>query len=128
MDITVEYVDMFGELVRPNVTANLARQYYRETTVGYNQGTVSFEYEVVVDETFTRYVTDAVLIHPNDVLSVTWSITVASVGEDDAFYNENVYNEFGNSPVENKYVSTAKPISNIIVLPDQENHSEETDV
>lgn len=114
-DIGPNHIDITDR----TVSISYLRKYYVLTFMGYNGGNINFKYDIVAYESFTRCISGPIRLHPNDLLSLTWSITVAAIGEDDAFYNSNVYDEFGNpNPVENTYVKTYGPLSNIIVLTD----------
>lgn len=118
-DIGPNHID----ITNGTVSISYLRKYYIVTFIGYNDGNINFQYDIVADESFTRHISEAIVVEPNDVLSVTWTLTVASIGEDNVFYNSNVYDEFGNSPIENSYITDSDPLSNIIVLTDQENQS-----
>lgn len=131
--LTATIKEQYSTNVGPNntdlttelVTFKYIKQSYRGSSSSeiVDSCSVSISYDIVADFDLGYGVNDYIKVEQNDILCVKWMITVAAIGEDGIFYNDNVFDEFGNK-VENKYIIPDDPVSNIITLQDSEQNQE----
>ena len=108
--------------------------YYTETIIE-TKTVIEYEWETVTEtktETITETITETELVpvmgddtnliylKPNDIMTIKWVITIASIGPNNIFDNKFIYDENGN-PVDNAYDDFRKSLSNIIVISDNNN-------
>lgn len=130
--------DSNGNLVATQTVSGIVSDGEQIGTVSYTSMSFSFDtsksfitypetcsvdltYRINVNETPMKNVCDALVINPNDTLSVKWVISVAAIGENNIFDNRFVYDENG-KPVDNTYNGTNESLSNIIVVDDDNNN------
>lgn len=91
-----------------------AAQYTSTISTGNGRGTYTVTQAAVTEETVTVTI-PSLMLQPDDVMSIKWTITVASIGQNSSkFENKDIRDETDDT-IENNFDGDTPEISNVIV-------------